>query len=113
MSILINYLSVLFLKLKAITARLLSILSIFIIFLLSFTVINCSVITLVRVLNDNQSKLLVRRNHDLMLQRTNTNESNGLLLMDLLDFGLGAVKEATDDLTIFNGGSGAHGGSNG
>lgn len=55
MSILINYLSVLFLKLKVIIARLLSILFIFILLsYLSFSVINYySVSTLIRVLNDN------------------------------------------------------------
>ena len=108
MSILINYLSVLFLKLKAIL-----VLSILIILLISFTVINSSVVALVRVLNDNESELLVWRNHNLMLQGANTDESDGLLLMDLLDFGLGAIEEAADDLTVFNGGSGAHGGPNG
>jgi len=84
-SILINYLSVLFLKLKAIIARLLSIFLYFILILIySFTVIN-SVVTLVRVLNDNQSELLVGRNHNFVLQATNTDESNGLFLVNLSD----------------------------
>ena len=85
MSILINYLSVLFLKLKAIIARLLSIFLYFILILIySFTVIN-SVVTLVRVLNDNQSELLVGRNHNFVLQATNTDESNGLFFVNLSD----------------------------
>jgi len=84
-SILINYLSVLFLKLKAIIARLLSIFLYFILILIySFTVIN-SVVTLVRVLNDNQSELLVGRNHNFVLQAANTDESNGLFLVNLSD----------------------------
>lgn len=100
MSILINYLSVLFLKLKAIIARLLSIFLYFILILIySFTVIN-SVVTLVRVLNDNQSELLVGRNHNFVLQATNTDESNGLFLVNL---SLGFTAPRGDPMPPFDG----------
>jgi len=92
-SILINYLSVLFLKLKAIIARLLSIFLYFILILIySFTVIN-SVVTLIRVLNHNQRKLLVWRNHNFVLQATNTDESDDLFLVNQSDLVRALVQE--------------------
>lgn len=69
-------------------------------------------ISLVRVLNHNQGELLIGRNHNLMLQRTNSNESDGLLFMDLLNLGLSSVEEATNYLAVLDGLGRAHGASN-
>jgi hypothetical protein len=68
-----------------------------------------SVAGVVGVLNNNQTELLVGRNHDLVFLRPDSDESDGFFLVYFLDARSGLVEESADDLAVINSVVLAHG----